>query len=301
MENCINKEMPKDIRYIRKEDKEFPEKLLELHDCPKGIYVRGELPNPAEKTVAIVGARMCSAYGRATASYFARELAAHGIQIISGLALGIDSAAHEGALLAGGKTFGVLACGADVCYPRRNIGLYEQMKQRGGILSEEPCGQPPLPGLFPKRNRLISALSDLVLVVEAKAKSGSLITADYAAEQGRDLFAVPGRLEDELSRGCNELIFQGAGIAISPARMLEIIGKAHKKSDNSQNFMQNVLAREENIVYSCLSLQPKSLEEIGKEAMLSSTVVMESIVILQLRGLAKEIGRNRYIKMNELF
>jgi DNA processing protein len=285
-----------DIRYIGKEDAEFPEKLKELSDCPKGIYVRGSLPDPKKKTVAIVGARMCSPYGRATASYFARELAGAGVQIISGLALGIDGAAHEGALLAGGNTFAVLACGVDICYPRSNIGLYEQMKIQGGILSEEPPGCPPLARLFPKRNRIISALSDVVLVVEAKKKSGSLITADFAAEQGRDLFAIPGRLEDELSRGCNELIEQGAGIALSPERLLEIVGYAQKKSDNSKVVVENVLAREENMVYSCLSLQPRSLEALCKETKLSVMAVTEAVTLLQLRGLVKEIGRNRYVK-----
>ena len=294
--NNINKELPDGIRYISKTDKEFPGKILELRDCPEGIYVRGTLPDPEKKAVAIVGARMCSAYGRATASYFARVLAANDVQIISGLALGIDGAAHEGALLAGGKTFAVLAGGVDVCYPRANIELYEQMRHQGGIISEKPCGYPPMPGLFPKRNRLISVLSDIVLVVEARKKSGSLITADFAAEQGRDLFAVPGRLEDELSKGCNELIFQGAGIALSPETMLEVMGNRSEKSDNSENVMQNVLAREENMVYSCLSLQPKSLEELCRSSKLSITAVTEAVVLLQLRGLVKEIGRNRYVR-----
>lgn len=296
MEKYINKELPEGIRYIRKEDKDFPDRLKELTDCPKGIYVRGVLPDPEKKTVAIVGARMCSAYGRATASYFARVLAANDVQIISGLALGIDGAAHEGALLAKGATFGVVAGGVDVCYPRGNISLYEQMRQRGGVISESPCGCPPLPGLFPKRNRIISVLADLVLVVEARQKSGSLITADFAAEQGRDLYAVPGRLEDELSKGCNELIFQGAGIAISPERLLEIMGKQQKKSDNNEKDVQNVLAREENMVYSCLSLQPESLEELCRKTKMSIAAVSEAVMLLQLRGLVKEIGRNRYVK-----
>lgn len=296
MEKKIHKELPEDIRYIANSDQEFPEKLKELHDCPKGIYVRGKLPDPGKKSVAIVGARMCSAYGRATASYFARVLAANDVQIISGLALGIDGAAHEGALMAGGATFAVMAGAVATCYPRAHIELYEQMRRTGGIISEEPCGCPPLPKLFPKRNRLISALSDMVLVVEAKKKSGSLITADFAAEQGRDIFAVPGRLEDSLSEGCNELIFQGAGIAISPERMLEIMGKNCEKSDNSKLFMQNVLARQENMVYSCLSLQPKTLEELCAAAKLPISSVTESVMLLQLQGLAKEIGRNRYVR-----
>ena len=297
MKNSINNEQPEGIRYISKEDKAFPEKLLELHDCPKGIYVRGNLPDPSKKSVAIVGARMCSAYGRATASYFARVLAAHDIQIISGLALGIDGAAHEGALMARGKTFAVMAGGCDIIYPRSHVGLYENLRTTGGIISEEPCGYPPIAKMFPKRNRIISILADIVLVVEARAKSGSLITADFAAEQGRDFFAVPGRLEDELSRGCNELIEQGAGIAISPVRMLEIMGENPKKSDNSKIFMQNVLAREENIVYSCLSLQPQSLEKLCSDTKLPIQYVTEAVMLLQLKGLAKEIGRNRYVKV----
>lgn len=296
MKKDINKELKDGIRYIKKADKAFPKKLLELHDCPEGIYVRGELPDPEKKTVAIVGARMCTPYGRATASYFARVLAANDVQIVSGLALGIDGAAHEGALLAGGKTFGILACGVDVCYPRANISLYEQMCHCGGLISEEPCGFPPLAKLFPKRNRIISVLSDLVLVVEARSKSGSLITADFAAEQGRDLYVIPGRLEDELSRGCNELICQGAGLALSPERLLEIMGKSEEKSDNLKKSDENVLAREENLVYSCLSLQPKALEELSRQTKLSITSVMEAVMLLQLRGLVKEIGRNRYVK-----
>ena len=297
MKNSINKELPEGIRYISKEDKAFPEKLLELHDCPKGIYVIGNLPDPSKKSVAIVGARMCSAYGRATASYFARVLAAHDIQIISGLALGVDGAAHEGALMAKGKTFAVMAGGCDIIYPRSHVGLYENIRTTGGIISEEPCGYPPIAKMFPKRNRIISILADIVLVVEARKKSGSLITADFAAEQGRDIFAVPGRLEDELSRGCNELIEQGAGIAISPERMLEIMGENPKKSDNSKIFMQNVLAREENIVYSCLSLQPQSLEKLCSDTKLPIQYVTEAVMLLQLKGLAKEIGRNRYVKV----
>ena len=155
---------------------------------------------------------------------------------------------------------------------------------------------PPIARLFPKRNRLISILADLVLVVEAKKKSGSLITAEFAAEQGRDLFAIPGRLEDELSKGCNELIFQGAGIALSPESLLEIMGESVEKSDNSKIIVQNVLAREENMVYSCLSLHPQSLENLCKITKLSITSVTEAVMLLQLRGMVKEIGRNKYIK-----
>lgn len=296
MKKSIHKQLPEGIRYISRTDREFPEKLRELSDCPEGIYVRGELPDPEKKTVAIVGARMCTPAGRAEAAYFSQVLAANDVQIISGLALGIDGAAHEGALHAGGKTFAVLAGGVDICYPRANIGLYEQMKMNGGLISEEPPGFPSLSKMFPKRNRIISGLSDLVLIVEARKRSGSLITADYACEQGRELFAVPGRLGDDLSRGCNELIAQGAGLALSPESLLEIIGQKKEKSDNSKIFMQNVLAREEDMVYSCLSLQPKGLETLCRDTGLSPACAAEALMKLQLRGLIKEIGRNRYIK-----
>lgn len=292
----IHKELEKDIRYISSRDRGFPEKLKELNDCPRGIYVRGELPDPEKKTVAIVGSRMCTPAGRANAFYFAQILAANEIQVISGLALGIDAAAHEGALYGGGKTYAVLAGGADICYPRANIELYEQMRRQGGILSEEPPGFPSLARMFPKRNRIISILADLVLVVEAKHRSGSLITANYACEQGKEVYAVPGRLEDELSRGCNELISQGAGLALSPEYLLEILGKTIEKSDNNKKVVQNVLAREEDLLYSCLSLRPKGLEELCRETGLSPTDTAEAMVKLQLRGLAKEIGRNRYMK-----
>ncbi len=293
----IHRNTKDDICFIGKSDPVFPQKLKELTDCPEGLYVRGSLPDPEKKTVAIVGARMCSAYGRATASYFAEVLTKHEVQVISGLALGVDGAAHEGALRAGGPTFAVLAGGVDVCYPRSHIGLYEQMRVNGGILSEQPPGFPPLARMFPVRNRIISALSDLVLVVEAKKRSGSLITADFACEQGRDIFAVPGRLEDELSSGCNELISQGAGIAVSPMRLLEVLGKRQTKAPEEEKLTENILARRENMVYSCLSLQSKSLENLCRETGLSISETIEAVMTLQLRGLIRESGRNQYTKI----
>lgn len=214
------------IRYIGREDPEYPPGLLPHERMPRGLYVAGTLPDPGKKSVAIVGARACSAYGRAEARRFARELAAAGVQIISGLACGIDGCAHEGALEAGGATFAVLGCGVDICYPREHIGLYEQMKKQGGLLSEYPPGTPPLSHHFPVRNRIISGLADLVLVVEARLRSGSLITADYALEQGKSVWAVPGKNADPLSQGCNRLIAHGAGLAVSPADLLEELGIA---------------------------------------------------------------------------
>lgn len=186
------------IQWIQQEDIEYPEKLRPYKGMPKTLYVLGGLPDPSRPSVAVVGARRSTSYGDNIARQFSAELAANGIQIISGLAWGIDTAAHTGALEGGGETYAVMGCGVDVCYPAGNRKLYEWILQekRGGIISEQEPGRPPLAGFFPARNRIISGLADLVLVVEAREKSGSLITADQALEQGKDVYVVPGRITD---------------------------------------------------------------------------------------------------------
>lgn len=210
---CGEKYAEKGIRLVLESDAEFPARLKELPGAPDALYYKGHLPDDDIQAVSIVGARMCTSYGREIAKEYAGVLAQRGIQIISGLAYGVDGYAHQGALAACGATFGVLGCGVDVCYPRNHIDLYARMPQKGGLLSEYSPGTQPMPAHFPQRNRIISGLSDLVIVVEAKEKSGSLITADLALEQGRDVLAVPGRVGDVCSAGCNRLIAQGAGIA----------------------------------------------------------------------------------------
>ena len=204
-----------EIRLVRCFETGFPARLKEHTGMPKQLYFLGKLP-PDAPSVAIVGARRCTAYGRAKARELGQYLAEHGVAVISGLADGIDGYAHEGALAGGGRTYAVLGSGPDICYPRSHCGLYEAiLGQDGGILSEYSPGTPPLPGHFPARNRIISALSDLVVVVEARRRSGSLITADFALEQGKTVLAFPGRQGDPLSEGTNMLIAQGAGIVSS--------------------------------------------------------------------------------------
>ena len=226
--------MKNELIYISKEADAFPRRLLHMADPPKGLYVLGTLPSDELPSVGIVGSRMCSPYGKKVAYQFGMELAAHGVQVISGMALGIDGHAHEGALAAGGKTFAVLGCGADICYPVKNRRLYEALPKTGGILSEELPGTPPLPYNFPKRNRIISALSDVVIVVEARKKSGSLITADSALEQGRTVMAVPGRVGDALAEGTNHLIAQGAEIAWSVQAVLDILLPLHERQNTDK-------------------------------------------------------------------
>lgn len=201
----------------------YPDRLREIVDPPSQLYVKGSLPGSGQPTVGIVGARLCSDYGRYTARRFGAALAQAGIQIISGMALGIDGISHKAALDAGGRTFAVLGCGVDICYPEENRDIYDRLHGASGILSEYPPGTAPHAGLFPQRNRIISGLSDLLLVVEARKKSGTLITVDQALEQGKEVYAVPGRVTDALSCGCNHLIRQGAGVAMSPEDLIEAV------------------------------------------------------------------------------
>ena len=281
------------IQYIQQNHAAYPQKLLCYKGMPKGLYVLGKLPDKTRKSVAIVGARRSSAYGNQIAKSFAKELADAGVQIISGMAWGIDGKAHEGALEGGGDTYAVLGCGVDICYPSGHRKIYEAMIQRGGILSEQPPGMPPIAGHFPARNRIISGLSDLVLVVEAKERSGSLITADLALEQGKDVFAVPGRIGDEMSKGCLNLIKQGAGLADSPLVLLEALGIKRNVSEKS---VKIVLEKNEDIVYSWIRLQPVSLEELVKKTGFGSREVLFALVGLELKGCIREMQKNQYVR-----
>lgn len=281
------------IQYIQQNHAAYPQKLLCYKGMPKGLYVLGKLPDKTRKSVAIVGARRSSAYGNQIAKSFAKELAGAGVQIISGMAWGIDGKAHEGALEGGGDTYAVLGCGVDICYPSGHRKIYEAMIQRGGILSEQPPGMPPIAGHFPARNRIISGLSDLVLVVEAKERSGSLITADLALEQGKDVFAVPGRIGDEMSKGCLNLIKQGAGLADSPLVLLEALGIKRNVSEKS---VKIVLEKNEDIVYSWIRLQPVSLEELVKKTGFCSREVLFALVGLELKGCIREMQKNQYVR-----
>ena len=213
----------KNISYICLAEERFPERLRRIPDPPFGLYCRGRLPDEddLQHAAAVIGARMASGYGREQARRFGFRLAARGITIVSGMARGVDGIAQKAALDAGGRSFAVLGCGVDLCYPDENQALYDRLLEAGGILSEFPPGTPPDSKNFPQRNRIISGLADLVLVIEARKRSGTQITVDMALEQGREVFALPGRVSDALSDGCNRLIRQGAWIATCPEDVLE--------------------------------------------------------------------------------
>lgn len=276
---------------------EYPAKLKEIPSPPYALYVRGRLPEEQRKTIAIVGARQCSPYGREMAVDFAKRLAEAGVQIVSGMARGIDGAGQRGALMAGGRSFGVLGCGVDICYPRENIELYTELQKAGGILSELPPGVQPLPQFFPARNRIISGLSDAVLVIEAKEKSGSLITADMALEQGKDVYALPGPVNSRLSRGCHELIRQGAEILLSPEDLLEDWGILEK--GQTEKIGENKIALEstEKLVYSLLDFQPRSLGSLLERSNLSVSSLTSALISLELKGIIREISKNFYVKV----
>lgn len=207
----------------------YPAKLLSIPARPFGIFVKGKLPDIRQRSLAIVGARDCSEYGQYVARHFAEKMAQNGVAVISGLARGIDGIAQRAAMEAGGESFGVLGCGADICYPKSNEKLYRMCMERGGILSTYLPGTPPTPNLFPPRNRIISGLSDGILIIEAREKSGTIITADLALEQGKDVFVIPGRVTDRLSDGCNSLIRQGASLIQSPEQLLEELNIGYGK------------------------------------------------------------------------
>lgn len=211
----------KQIHFLLREEAGFPQKLAEIPDPPYGIFYRGRLPEATRPAVAVIGARECSEYGRYVAEELGHYLGRQGIQVISGMARGIDGISQQAALSAGGTSYGVLGCGVDICYPSQNRRLYEELLQKGGLLSTYAPGTKPLPQYFPPRNRIVSGLSDALIVIEARQKSGTLITVDMALEQGKDVHVVPGRITDRLSDGCNRLMTQGAGVFLSPESFAE--------------------------------------------------------------------------------
>ena len=290
----------KNIRMITIEDMEYPKRLLHIYDRPYCLFIKGMLPQENRPSVAVVGARGCSEYGRQSAFYIGEALAEAGVNVISGLARGIDGAAHRGALHKGGYTAGILACGVDICYPREHISLYTQMEQLGGIISEYLPKTPPISNHFPLRNRIISGLSDVVVVVEAREKSGSLITVDMALEQNKAVMAVPGRVCDELSRGCNNLIKMGAEVFRTPRDILDILQYEvfleKEKHDGMKQNQKNILAKSEEMLYSNLDLTPKSINILIEETGQKLSEIMECLVSLSMKGYVKEVSCGYYVR-----
>ncbi len=286
------------MQCVKKGENGYPERLSRLPGMPEQLYYYGRLPDDDKPTAAIVGARSCSTYGRLQAFRYARFLSNAGVQVISGLASGIDSEGHKGALNGRENTFAVMGCGPDICYPEYNKGLYKRiLESGGGILSEYPPGTWPRSYFFPARNRIISGLSDVVIIVEAREKSGSLITAGEALEQGKSVYAVPGPVTDELSRGCHRLIYDGAGIAYDPAVLLMEWGIFADSDGNSEQNAKISLATDYQIVYDCLDSRPKSLDYLIRKTGLPPEKLSLYLVEMSFRGLCMEVSRNYYIRL----
>ena len=290
------------VSFVSVGEEDYPKRLLNVPDAPFALYYVGKLPRNEETTVAVIGARNCSAYGKAMARQFGEALAREGVQIISGMARGIDGIGQQAALDAGGYSLGVLGCGVDICYPPENRALYEQLIERGGICSEYPLGTEPRAVLFPPRNRIISGLCDAVLVIEAKERSGTLITVDMALEQGREVYALPGRTTDPLSRGCNRLIRQGASPALSPQEMLcelkpdcDVSAMCGKQPPSAPDGVRGQL-------FKLLEYQPESAETLQQKyaGTYGSPITVSELCLELLQlcadGFAERIGGNYYVR-----
>jgi DNA processing protein len=262
---------------------DFPCLLQQIHDPPPFLYVKGQLKSH-EAAISIVGSRKASPYGLAVTAKLARELADSGIAIVSGMARGVDTAAHRGALAGGGRSIGVLGCGINVTYPAENRSLFAEMADKGALVSEFPLGTGPLAENFPRRNRIISGISTGVLVVEAARGSGSLITAQCALEQGRDVFAVPGNVSSPLSRGTNLLIKQGAKLVERIEDILEELPSRSASAATGSLSPPPCFSPLEAQVYSCLSQTPLHIDEIAAKCALTAGDVSAILLRLELNG-----------------
>ena len=287
------------IRFIYYGSEDYPETLMVLPDKPFSLYVKGKLPDPDIPSAGIVGARNCSGYGKEMTMKFSQALAARGVQIISGMAVDVDSYASKGALESGGKTFAILGSGLDVIYPQQNIELYYQIIMGGGgIISEYPLGTTPVGWHFPHRNRLISAFSDKLLVIEAKRHSGTLSTASHALEQGKDVYALPGRITDPLSEGCNQMIADGAGILLDPEEFLNSWYACMPAGHDTTKRKGPVLfaSVEAKAVYQTLDYAPKTVRQIAQECFMEETTVEILLTEMELTGLAMQVSKDYYTK-----
>ncbi len=289
------------ISYVNHSDADFPDKLRNIASPPYGVFVKGALPDALTPSVAIVGARNCSEYGRLMAEYFGDRLAKEGVQVISGMAWGIDGISQTAAISAGGRSFAILGCGVDIVYPAKNMILYRRLCENGnGLISEYAPGSPAAAKRFPPRNRIISALCDVLIVVEARAKSGTLITVDMAIDQGKTVMIVPGRLTDSLSVGCLNLLNQGALPATSVDSVLEQLG-LRKREGNDFTFSEKKMGISEELasVYDVLTIEPQSAEAIADAAHMPLSAVMIILTKLEIEGRAREVWPGYFIRKLE--
>lgn len=288
------------LKVITIDDDDYPEILRNIFDPPIVLYVKGELKKEDGLSIGIVGSRRASLYGLNCAQNFAAELSGRGFTIVSGMARGIDTFAHRGALKAGGRTIAVIGSGLNKIYPPENQELSEEIARGGAVVSEFPVNTEPLPQNFPRRNRVISGLSLGVLVVEAARNSGALITADFALEQGREVFALPGKVDAQNSFGTNELIKQGAKLVSCVDDILEEFNldtSARDMAKAAQEMPKLSLIEEEMLLYNLISQEPAILDELAEKANLDIPRISRILLGLQVKKLIKELPGKQFIRM----
>lgn len=298
LEEWIEELEEKEISFLSVYHPRYPWLLREIADPPVGIYLKGVLPENERSMVSIVGARRCSRYGAGVAYGIAKDLAKANIVVVSGMALGIDAKAHQGILDGGGQTIAVLGCGVDCCYPEENRGLMERIKENGCLLSEFPPGTTPVPQNFPRRNRIISGLSPMTVVVEAGKRSGTLITADQALENGRDVYVVPGNVTSAYSKGTNNLIKQGCPVVTEYQDILNALGITYNERERA-NFTKKIsmnLSDDEEIVYRQIGEEPKTAEEICGVLSLPIQTVQYALTLLEVAGHIVKQPQSGYIR-----
>lgn len=286
----------KDIKFISIRNSNYPSLLREIVDAPTGLYIKGNLPKDNFTKVSIIGSRKCSEYGVNASYKLSKDLGKRNLTIVSGMAKGIDSMAHKGAVDSGGKTIAVLGCGVDVCYPSENRSLYENIIKSGAVISEYPPGTQPIPGFFPMRNRIISGVSSATIVIEASKKSGTIITVEQALEQGRDVYAVPGNINSKLSEGTNNLIKQGANLISSYKDVLNGLGI--REEQDKENLTKNGkdLAPDEKLVYDCISFEPISVESLVFKLDMKLQIIQYILTMLELKEYIQRLPGQRYIR-----
>lgn len=295
----------KGICFISLEDEEYPERLRKIADAPPFLYLLGRLPDEKLPSISVIGARECTVYGNNVASRLGELLAMEKIPLISGMARGIDSVSQNAATLAGGYSLAVLGGGVDICYPRESVRLYERLLECGGIISEFPPGTAPQPQYFAIRNRIISGLSDAICVVEAKERSGTLITVDCALEQGKEIFAVPGRITDVTSFGTNELIRQGAGIISDLDGFVKDFVASYGGACQlppptpSKDFSNLNLSSNELTVLRTMDDNSFTPDQMSEKIGIPSYEILGICVLLASRGLLKNAGAGRFFATRE--
>lgn len=276
-------------------DNQYPPLLKELHEAPPVIYIRGTLYPEDQLSLAVVGTRKATKYGNDVAYDFSRQLASQHITIVSGLAQGIDTKAHQGALSTNGRTLAILGCGVDIYYPRQNRDLAENIIESGALISEFPIGTKPIAQNFPRRNRVLSGLSLGVLVVEAPEGSGALITASLAGDQGRDVFAIPANIYNKMGRGTNQLIQDGAKLVYEVSDILNELNVSYQITETRVRTHRIVPSNEfEAILLELLQTDPIHIDELVRLSDLPIAKVSSTLTILELKGLAQMVGNMQY-------